>query len=62
MLEVVAKRRERHSGLARLAVAQDQQAGGRDPLKQNLAAKHGRGLGLQQRVQRSEDGFALREH
>ena len=52
VLVVVAERRKRHRRLAGIAVAQDQQAGGRDALGQDLAAEHGRGLGLQERVQR----------
>ena len=51
VLVVVAERRERHRRLAGIAVAQDQQAGGRDALGQDLAAQDGRGLGLQERVQ-----------
>ena len=62
VLVVVAKRRQRHRRLARVAVAQDQQAGGRHALGQDLAAEHRCGLGLQQRVQRLEDGFAGRGH
>ncbi len=58
VLVVVAERRERHRRLARVAVAQDQEAGGRHALGQDLAAEHGRGLGLQQGVQRLQDGFA----
>ena len=52
MLVVVAERRERHRGFARVAVAQDQKAGGRHALGQDLAAEDGRRLGLQKGVQR----------
>ena len=58
VLVVVAERRERHRRLARVAVAQDQEAGGRHALGQDLAAEDRRGLGLQQGVQRLQDGFA----
>ena len=58
VLVVVAERRERHRRLARVAVAQDQEAGGRHALGQDLAAEHRRGLGLQEGVQRLQDGFA----
>ena len=58
VLVVVAERRQRHRRLARVAVAQDQQAGGRHALGQDLAAEHRSGLGLQEGVQRREDGFA----
>ena len=58
VLVVVAERRERHRRLARIAVAQDQEAGGRHALGQDLAAQDRRRLGLQERVQRLQDGFA----
>ena len=55
VLVVVAERRERHRRLAGIAVAQDQQARRRHALGQNLAAQHGRRLGLQERVKRLLD-------
>ena len=58
MLVVVAERRERHRRLARVAVAQDQEAGRRHALGQDLAAENRRGLRLQQGVQGLQDGFA----
>ena len=58
VLVVVAERREGHRGLARFAVAQDQETGRRHALGQDLAAQDWRGLRLQQGVQRREDGFA----
>jgi hypothetical protein len=42
VLVVVGERRQRHLGLPRLAVAQDQQAVGRDALGQHLTAQCGR--------------------
>ncbi len=65
VLVVVAQRRERDlrlARLARLAVAQDQQAGRRDPLGQHLIAQGCGGKRLQPRVQGCEDGFTSRRH
>jgi hypothetical protein len=47
VLVVVAERRERHRRLAWIAVAQDQEAGGRHTVGQNLTAQDRCGLGLQ---------------
>jgi hypothetical protein len=58
VLVVVSERRERHRGLPRVAIAQDQQPLGRDALGQRLAAEGGGGKRRDPRVQRGEDGFA----
>ena len=39
VLIVIAQRRQRHFRLARLAIAQDDQPGGRDPLRQDLVTQ-----------------------
>jgi hypothetical protein len=62
VLVVVAQRRKRHLRFTRLAVAQDDQPGHRDPLGQNLVTPVDGGKLLQQRVQRGEDGFASGGH
>ena len=62
MLIVVGQRRQRHLGLAWLAVAQEQQALGRDALGQHLAAQGGGGQRREPRMQRGEDGFAGAGH
>jgi hypothetical protein len=48
VLVVVSERRERHRGLAGIAVAKDQQAGCRHALGQDLATEDRRRLGLQE--------------
>jgi hypothetical protein len=55
VLVVVAQGRQRHLRLARLAVAQDDQPGRRDPLGQDLVTQGEGGKRLQPRVQRGED-------
>ena len=58
VLIVVAQRRQRHFWFARLAVAQDNQPGRRDPLGQDLVTQGEGGKRLKPRMQRGEDGFA----
>ena len=58
MLVVVGEWRECHLRLSRLAVAQDQQAFGSQPLGPHLAAQGGGRQRREPRVQRGEDGFA----
>ena len=58
MLVVIAQRRQRDLRFARLAVAQNDQSGGRDAFRQNLVTQNRGGKRLQPRMQRGEDGFA----
>ncbi len=57
-LPVIARRRQRHLGLAGVAIAQVDKAAGWNPLGQHLAAQDGGGQRREPRVQRGEDGFA----
>ena len=62
MLIVVAQRRQRHLGLPRLAVTQDQQATGWHALGQHIAAQCGGGQHREPCEQRNEDGFTRSGH
>jgi hypothetical protein len=62
VLVMVAQGRQRHLRLARLAIAQDDQTGRRDPLWQHLVTQGEGGKRLKPRMQRGEDGFAGRGH
>ena len=58
VLVVVAQGRQCDLRFARLAIAQDDQPGCRDPLGQNLIAQNKGGKRKQPRMQRGEDCFA----
>ena len=62
VLVVIAQGRQRHIWLAWLAIAQDDQAGRRNPLWQHLIAQDKGGKRLQPRVQRGEDSFTKGGH
>ena len=62
VLIVIPQGRQCHFRLARLAVAQDDQSGRRDPFGQDLIPQGDGGKGLQPRMQRGEDGFARGGH
>lgn len=62
VLIMVGQRRKRDLGLARLAVAQDQQTLGRYTFRQNLATLGGGGQRRKPRVQRGENAFTRGGH